>query len=72
MSSSFVPIRRKSVDDGEQEVESTRVIIHDGYNLGGWLVPLYLSRNQVSGAQVRLRMEPGHLAGYWLLLLSVC
>ena len=43
MSSSFVSIRRKSVDDGEQEVESTRVIIHDGYNLGGWLVPLYLS-----------------------------
>ena len=40
MSSSFVPIRRKSVDDGEQEVESTRVIIHDGYNLGGWLVPI--------------------------------
>ena len=40
MSSSFVSIRRKSVDDGEQEVESTRVIIHDGYNLGGWLVPI--------------------------------
>ena len=27
---------RKSVDEGEQEVKSTRVISHDGYNLGNW------------------------------------
>merc|ERR1712198_572849 len=33
-------LSRKSVDEGEQEVESTRLIIHDGWNLGGWLVDL--------------------------------
>ena len=27
---------RKSVDEGEQEVKSTRVISHDGYNIGTW------------------------------------
>ena len=27
---------RKSVDVGEQEVKSTRVISHDGYNIGTW------------------------------------
>merc|ERR1711971_760776 len=33
-------LSRKSVDEGEQEVESTRTIIHEGYNLGTWLVDL--------------------------------
>jgi len=33
-------LSRKSVDEGEQEVESTRMIIHEGYNLGTWLVDL--------------------------------
>ena len=27
---------RKSIDEGEQEVKSTRVISHDGYNIGTW------------------------------------
>merc|ERR1712233_147132 len=33
-------LNRKSVDEGGQEVESTRLIIHDGWNLGTWLVDL--------------------------------
>ena len=26
------------MDEGEQEVESSRVIIHEGWNIGTWLV----------------------------------
>merc|ERR1719209_1153543 len=33
-------LSRKSVDEGEQEVESTRMIIHEGWNLGTCLVDL--------------------------------
>merc|ERR1712004_97588 len=33
-------LNRKSVDEGEQEVKSTRVISHDGYNIGTWGIDL--------------------------------